>query len=129
MMWPAPRPRPCLRPVALATGPGGRQRLVLSVPAADLAAGVGVEAVAFSSGLEAREVGGPVGRAAVHELVLPLPALVAEQQRGAAVRPGLQREGDARVDPVLGTVDASPGDLVRAAFLDFEDCRRRLRGR
>ena len=64
------------------------------VPAADLAVRVGVEALALGSGFEAHEVGGPVGRAAVHELVLLPPAFVTEQVRGTAIRPGLQREAD-----------------------------------
>src|SRR6516165_6105212 len=96
----------------------------VSVPAADLAARVGVEAVAFGSGFEAHEVGGPVGRAAVHELVLVLPVGVAEQQRGAAVRPRRRRERDAGVDPILGAVDAAPDSLFRAAFHHFEGCGR-----
>src|SRR5215831_1134558 len=91
-----------------------------SVPATDLAARVGVEAMTFGSGFEAHEVGGPVGRAAVHELVLLPPAFVAELQRGAAVRSGLQRERDTGVEPVTGAADAAPHDLCRAAFDDLE---------
>src|SRR5205807_225797 len=91
-----------------------------SVPAADLAAREGVEAMAFGSGFEAHEVRGPIGRAPAHELVFVLPVFVAEQQRGTAVGPGLQREDDAGVDPVAGAVDATPDDLFRAAFDDFE---------
>jgi hypothetical protein len=76
--------------------------------------------VVFGSGLEAHELRGPVGRAAVHELVLLLPAFVAEQQRGAAVITGFEGVGDTGVDPVLGTVEAPPDDLFGAAFDDFE---------
>jgi predicted nucleic acid-binding protein len=53
--------------------------------AADLARGVGGEAVALGAGFEACQVGAPVAGAAAHELVWLAPARVLEQQRGGAV--------------------------------------------
>ncbi len=81
---------------------------MLLIPAADLAARVGVESVAFGSRFEAHEVGGPVGRAAVHELVLLLPAFVTEHQRGTAVIAGREGVDDPGVDPVVQALDATP---------------------
>ena len=97
-----------------------------SVPAAYLTAGVGVEALPFGAGFEAHEVGGPVGRAAVHELVFVLPAFVAEEQSGATVVAGCEGVGDAGVDPVFWTVDAPPDNLVRPALDDLERSQKRL---
>lgn len=111
-----------LQRVALATGAGSPAPDV-SVPPADLPSLVGVEALAFGSGLQVHEVGGSVGRAAVHELVLLLPAFMAEQERGTAVVAGLEGVGDTHVDPVVGAVDAPPDDFFGAAFDHFEDCR------
>jgi|SRR5450755_4110367 hypothetical protein len=44
--------------------------------------------------------------------------------RGTAVRPGLQREDDPGLDPVVGAADAPPDDAFRAALDDLEGCRR-----
>ena len=98
-----------------------------SVPAADFAGGIRRERAPFGAGLQAGEVGAPVGAAPAHELAGLAPAGVGEQQRGAAVAAGPQREGDPGADPAVRSLGDPPRHFVRGIRQDLHDGGRLLR--
>ena len=93
----------------------------LSIPAADLAAGVGVGAWALGSGLEAHQVGSPVRQTAIHHLALTPPTVVAENSK---VVPPSSRDVRAKVDAVvesiLGPATHRHTIPLRVEFQDLE---------